>query len=90
LDEALDALEARLSEIAARTDLPETTVFKRDIAPVAQVAARGSVTGPRAHGGVDVRGDGSSEAWTGRWARNVVERRRKESAYAALRRALEG
>ncbi len=90
LEGALAELEAQLVEVAARTDLAPTHVFKREVAPVAQIAARGLVHGRGVHGGVDVRGDGSTEAWTGRWVRAVVERRRKESAYAALRRVLEG
>jgi hypothetical protein len=55
---------------------------------VQQVAARGQVDGPRVHGGVDIRGDGSAEAWTGRWGRRLVEQKRKETAYRALRREL--
>jgi hypothetical protein len=56
---------------------------------VQQVAARGEVAGPgRLRAGVDLRGDGSAEAFTGRWRRQLVERRSGETAYDALRRAL--
>jgi hypothetical protein len=53
------------------------------------VAARGEVTGPGGvRGGVDLRGDGSTEAFTGRVRRRVVEQRDGETPYDALRRAL--
>ena len=52
------------------------------------MAARISLKGPGARGGVDVRGDGSVEAWTGGCSKTVVEPEKDETVYAALRRVL--
>ena len=38
--------------------------------------------------GADVRGDGSIEVYRGKVKREVIERRRDESAFEALRRTL--
>ena len=61
----------------------------RELEPVKQVAVRGEIAGPGVRGGVDVRGDGSLEAYTGRWRRIVIEPEPGETAYDALRRALD-
>lgn len=86
--EALAALQQRLDELGPGARLGRERGLVRDVEPVAQVALRGEVSGPGAHGGVDVRGDGSAEAYTGRWRRVLVERRPGETAHDALRRAL--
>jgi hypothetical protein len=89
LDEALDALEARLDALAQPERRRTERGLAREYAPVQQVAVRGEVAGPgRLRAGVDVRGDGSTEAFTGRWRRQLVERHAGETAYEALRRAL--
>ena len=88
LGEALDALAERLAR--ERPDRPAVKLLAREIPPVAQVAARGEVAGPGgARGGVDLRGDRSMEAWTGRWRRTVVPAAAGEDAVATLRRALD-
>ena len=89
LDEALSAIESRCREIAGGRGRERMKVARRTYDPVVQVQARAELRGPRGvRAGVDVRGDGSTEAYTGRVRRTLVEQRPKESAYAALRRAL--
>jgi hypothetical protein len=89
LEDAVAALERRLSAVAQDARRAPVTAFGRRYDPVQQVVARGELAGPgRVRAGVDLRGDGSTEAWTGRWRRRLVEQRDGENAYAALRRAL--
>jgi hypothetical protein len=91
LEEALVALEDRLDGLVRPQRRSDERGLSRSYAPVQQVAVRGEVAGPGGlRGGVDVRGDGSSEAYTGRLRRRLVERRAGETAYDALRRALSG
>jgi hypothetical protein len=87
---ALDALEAGL-RAAAQQVRPETRhALRRTYEPIQQVAVRGELRGPQLIGGlragIDVRGDGSPEAFTGWLVRRVIEQRDDEDAYAALRR----
>ena len=89
LDAALEALERRGRELERTTRAkPVKTMLGRDYDPVQQVTARLELRGRGAGGGVDVRGDGSSEAFTGRIRRRLVEQRDGESPYDALRRTL--
>ena len=93
LGDAIGALEERIETLSGEARRRPVSVFRRRFEPVQQVAARAEVAGPSrlmptVRGGVDVRGDGSIEAYTGRWRRRLVEVDRGESVYAALRRAL--
>jgi hypothetical protein len=93
LDAALDALAWRAEELVPDARRDETRFLRRRYDPAAQVAARLEVAGPggwraTVRGGVDLRGDGSMQAYTGRVRRILIEHERGESATAALRRAL--
>jgi hypothetical protein len=91
LDAALDALEARLRELAAEQRPHIERAFRREIEPVRQVPVRGELRGPGGlRAGIDVRGDGSTEAFTGRIVRRVISQRDGEDAYFALRRVVGG
>ena len=90
LEEALEALEARGRELAAQAKVPSAggTLIRR-FEPVQQVFGRLELAGPRGlRAGIDIRGDGSVEAFTGRIRRKLVRQEGGESAYDALRRLL--
>jgi hypothetical protein len=90
LDSALGAIEARGRELAHQAHAPavQPTLMRR-FEPVQQVVARLELSGPgRMRAGVDVRGDGSAEGYTGRVRRRLLEQRDGEDAFGALRRAL--
>jgi hypothetical protein len=88
---ALAAIEARGRELARTADAKPRAPLGRTFEPVQQVVARLELSGPgRVRAGVDVRGDGSAESWTGRLRRHVLDQRRGESPYDALRRAVSG
>jgi hypothetical protein len=85
-----DAVRALRDGLAAAPRREPVDLRVRQFEPIQQVAARGELAGPRrARGGVDVRGDGSPEAFVGKLRRRVVAAEPGEDAYAALRRVLE-
>jgi hypothetical protein len=94
LPEALDTLEAETRAAATTTRLGTIDVRFRRFEPADQVATRAELRGPgrwrpAVRAGLDVRGDGSVEAWTGGVRREVVQPADGETAYDALRRALQ-
>jgi len=89
LDAALDSLESRARELSEDADAKVIDAKLRKFDPIQQVVGRLELSGPsRLRAGVDVRGDGSMESYTGRLRRKLVEQRDGESPFDALRRAL--
>ena len=89
LDDAIRAIEERAAELAETAPRRTVDLKVRQFEPVQQVTARLELSGPgRLRAGLDVRGDGSMEAWTGSIRRQVVEQKRRESALDALRRVV--
>jgi hypothetical protein len=88
LEEALSEVESRGRELSRTTRAePVDTKLLGRFEPRQQVAARLQL-GRR--GGVDIRGDGSAEAYTGWLRRRLIEQHGDESPYDALRRQLLG
>jgi hypothetical protein len=85
LAEALDVLEA-YAGTAARREAVE--FVNRRYEPGDLVALRIELKGDGVRAGLDVVGDGSAVAWTGRIRRSAIEPERGESPIAALRRTL--
>lgn len=90
LTEALSVIEREGRELEGDADgRAEGGTLIRRLEPVQIVVARLELSGPgRVRAGIDVRGDGSSEAFTGRMRRRVVKQRDGETPYDALRREL--
>ena len=90
LDAALELIEARARELARGPRSESVELRYKTFEPVQQVAHRIELSGPRrVRAGIDVRGDGSVEAWIGKLRRRLVEQEKGESPYDALRRTME-
>lgn len=94
LGQALTALEQRAQELSSTATNKPVSIKIARFEPAQQVIARLELAGPQrlvpnVRAGVDVHGDGSVEAYKGRVRREMIEQRRGESVYAALRRALD-
>jgi hypothetical protein len=84
LDEAMAFLEATARELGGRR-AAAVDILGRRYEPEQRVVARIEVKGPSAKGGVDIRGDGSVEAWTGGFVRRPLE---SDAPFDALRAEL--
>ena len=88
LDAALDAIAGRIPHVSRRGAVKS---IAREYEPAGQVAGRLEVHGPSGtRGGIDVRGDGSAEAYVGWIRKRPVEQRDGETPLDALRRELAG
>jgi len=91
LDSALAAIRRRGQELAEQPPRGPVDAKLRRFEPVQQVVARLELAGPErlvssVSAGVDVRGDGSSEAFLGRFRRQLIEPGGDEDAFDALAR----
>jgi hypothetical protein len=92
LDKALRALERRLDELEPSAHREDVHLLKRKIDASRLVSVRVELSGPGRimpafRGGIDLRGDGSMEAFTGRSRRTLIAQGKRESPTQALRRA---
>ncbi len=93
VERALDALESRGRELAETAPGEVVDLRYKKFEPAQQVVARLELSGPErfvpsVRAGIDVRGDGSVEAYRGRVRREIISEEGGETAYAALRRVL--
>jgi hypothetical protein len=89
LEEALALVEREGRVLSAGPGRQAVELRSRTFTPQQQVAGRVELAGPGVRAGIDVRGDGAAEAWTGRVRRRLIEQEGRETPYDALRRVLD-
>jgi hypothetical protein len=91
LDPALDYLETEARALSNTADAQTIdTKLGRKFDPIQQVIGRVELAGPgRLRAGIDVRGDGSVESYTGWIRRRLIQQGAGESAFDALRRVVD-
>jgi len=95
LEATIELIEQRVEELSGQAHRDEVKVLKRRYEAAQQVPVRIEIAGPggllgRPRAGVDLRGDGSVEPFTGRLRRLDVALSDGESPYDGLRRVLGG
>jgi hypothetical protein len=93
LEPALDELESRVKALSSSAPKRPLKARVKTYEPVQQVFGRVELAGPqrvlpRVRAGMDVRGDGSIEAYMGRVRRELIEQRKGETPFEALRRVV--
>jgi hypothetical protein len=94
VDAAMSCAREQAERLAVEARRDPAHGIARKYQPVEQVAARVEVSVPASglcgarRAGIDVRGDGSIEAFSGSLARSVVQPGPGEDVYDALRHAL--
>jgi hypothetical protein len=89
LPDAIAELRISLVAVAEQAPGEGASAIFRDYDAAEVVVARGELRGPGGvRAGLDVRADGSSEAWVGRLTKRPVEPQDGEDAYQALEREL--
>jgi len=93
IDELFDEVAFHVQELSSRADGTSVDAMFKTFEPGERVVGRIEIAGERRclvsrdRAGIDVRGDGSLEAFVGRTNREVVEPLPGETVVAALRRA---
>jgi hypothetical protein len=93
IDELFEELAFHADELSSRADGTSVDAMFKTFEPIERVYGRIEIAGERQclisrdRAGIDVRGDGSLEAYLGRTNRVVVEPVPGETVVAALRRA---